>query len=151
VSVASVILTDVTHWTLADIEDAVRASWSADTCSPDDVARAPWHAGNPAWGHCDVTALVVNDIFGGDLVRGEVHAEGGERQGFHWWNRLPGGIELDLTYEQFRQGQVVSAAQVLPRLPGPLKRRREEYERFRERVAARLGAFDSADGGRTLG
>ncbi|WP_308296491.1 hypothetical protein [Streptomyces sp. ISL-44] len=45
-----------TPWTLADVEAAIRAGWSAETCSPDDVERAPWTADNPAWGHCDITA-----------------------------------------------------------------------------------------------
>ena len=44
--------------------DVMRASWAADTCSPDDLARAGWHPDNPAWGHCDITALLVNDLFG---------------------------------------------------------------------------------------
>jgi hypothetical protein len=43
-------------WTLKDIDEAPHASWAADTCSPDDLPRASWHSGNPAWGHCDITA-----------------------------------------------------------------------------------------------
>lgn len=54
-------------WTLSDIERAFRASWAADTCSPDDVDRADWQADNPAWGHCDVTALLLSHMLGGDL------------------------------------------------------------------------------------
>lgn len=131
--------------TLSDVERAVRAGWAADTCSPDDAARAAWHAGNPAWGHCDITALVVHDLFGGDLMLGEVHAAGGEQQGFHWWNRTAGGVEVDLTLEQFQQGQVVSAARLVKRPPGPLPRRRREYELLRERVAAHLGPPHAAE------
>ncbi|MBY8880035.1 YunG family protein [Actinacidiphila acidipaludis] len=133
-------------WTLAAIDRALRTSWAADTCSPDDVDRAAWHPGNPAWGHCDITALVLNDLFGGDLVVGEVH-DGGERAGHHWWNLLPSGIELDLTREQFRHGQVVSAARTVRRPPGPLPRRHAEYVLLRERVATRLGPLPApADG-----
>jgi len=124
-------------WNLLTLDDALRASWAADTCSPDDLARAGWQPNNPAWGHCDVTALVVNDIFGGDLMVGEVHC-GGEQHGFHWWNRLPSGVELDLTREQFRDGQTVTAARVVERPPGPL-RRWEEYLLLRERVIKHLG------------
>ncbi|MEU9181291.1 hypothetical protein AB0C90_31345 [Streptomyces sp. NPDC048550] len=43
-------MTTGTPWTLTDIEAAIRAGWSAETCSPDDVERAPWTADNPAWG-----------------------------------------------------------------------------------------------------
>ncbi|MCT2592739.1 hypothetical protein LHJ74_22970 [Streptomyces sp. N2-109] len=48
-------------WTLHEIDLALRASWSADTCSPDDAARESWHHGSPSWGHCDITALFVHD------------------------------------------------------------------------------------------
>lgn len=58
-------------WNLIDLDRALRAGWAADTCSPDD--QAEWQPGNPAWGHCDITALIVNDVFGGDLLVGEVH------------------------------------------------------------------------------
>ncbi|GIF67706.1 hypothetical protein Ais01nite_57410 [Asanoa ishikariensis] len=121
--------------TLIDIEHAVRASWAADTCSPDDLARAGWHPDNPAWGHCDVTALVLNDLFGGDLVLGDVHL-GGEQHGYHWWNRLPGGVEIDLTYEQFQSGQTVTAARAVRRPPGRPRRRADAYDLLRQRVMA---------------
>ncbi|GIF49203.1 hypothetical protein DFJ67_7851 [Asanoa ferruginea] len=124
--------------TLSDIERAVRASWAADTCSPDDVARAAWTPDNPAWGHCDITALLVSDVFGGDLMLGEVHLDG-IQHGYHWWNRLAGGIEIDLTRSQFRLGQVISGARPVPRPVGRPKRRYAEYELLRQRVDARLG------------
>jgi hypothetical protein len=129
-------VTGVIH-SLADIDRAIRASWAADTCSPDDVARSPWTVENPSWGQCDVTALVLNDLLGGDLVVGEVNL-GGERHGYHWWNRLPGGIEVDLTREQFHDGQVVTPGRTVERPPGPPPRRHREYLRLRQRVLDRL-------------
>lgn len=93
-----------TPWTLADIEAAIRAGWSADTCEPADISRIPWTAENPAWGQCDITAVVVQDIVGGELVLGEVFIDG-RQEGYHWWNLLPGGIRIDLTREQFRRGR----------------------------------------------
>ncbi len=128
----------VTPWSLLDIDRALRASWAADTCSPDDRERVEWLPGNPAWGHCDITALIVNDIFGGDLVVGEVYLDGAQRN-FHWWNKLPNGIELDLTREQFQLGETVTAARVVERPPGPLPRRYEEYLLLRERMTEHLG------------
>ncbi|MFE0042650.1 YunG family protein [Streptomyces albireticuli] len=127
----------MTPWNLLDLDRALRASWAADTCSPDDLARAGWEPGNPAWGHCDITALIVHDIFGGDLVVGEVRLDGNQ-QGFHWWNRLPSGVELDLTREQFQCGQTITADRVVERPPGPL-RRWDEYLLLRRRVIERLG------------
>ncbi|BBA95704.1 hypothetical protein RVR_671 [Actinacidiphila reveromycinica] len=122
-------------WNLRDLDHALRASWAADTCSPDD--RADWRPDNPAWGHCDITALVVHDVFGGLLLVGEVHLDGVQR-GHHWWNRLCSGVELDLTREQFRRGQTVGAPRALERPPGPLPRRWEDYLLLRSRVAAHL-------------
>nr|WP_265863521.1 hypothetical protein [Streptomyces sp. SKN60] len=123
-------------WNLLDLDRALRASWAADTSSPD--YQTEWVPDNPAWGHCDITALIVNDLFGGDLVVGEVHLDG-EQHGYHWWNRLPNGVELDLTREQFLRGELVGAARVVERPPGPLPRRWDEYLLLRTRVAARLG------------
>lgn len=125
-------------WNLLDLDKSLRASWAADTCSQDDLARAGWDPENPAWGHCDVTALIVNDIFGGDLMFGEVHLDG-DQQGFHWWNRLPSGVELDLTREQFTQGQTVTEVRVVERPPGRLPNRWDEYLLLRKRVIAHLG------------
>ena len=121
-------------WTLADVERVVRAAWGVDTCDPVDVAE--WHTGNPALGQCGVTALVLHDLFGGQLVLGEVHA-GGERTGVHYWNRFA-GLAVDLTREQFGPESVVTAGQVLDRPAGPPKRCREQYELLRERVFATL-------------
>lgn len=124
-------------FTLTVIEQALRGSWAADTCSPDDVARAAWEFSNPAWGHCDITALVVQDVFGGDLMLGEVYLDG-EQRGYHWWNRLPDGVEVDLTFEQFKLGETVTNGRIV-RPSGPLRRRVGEYELLRRRVADRIG------------
>jgi hypothetical protein len=129
---------------MAEIDRAMRASWAADTCSADDAARVPWTAANPAWGHCDVTALVVHDLLGGELMGGEVWLDG-EQLGYHWWNRLGAGVEVDLTREQFRRGEVVTSGRVVVRPAGPPRRRRREYELFRRRVMTELGTSpDSA-------
>ncbi|MGY1436793.1 YunG family protein [Streptomyces reniochalinae] len=124
---------------LGRLEWALRESWGADTCSPDDLARAGWSPANPSWGQCDVTALVVHDLLGGELMCGEVYAANGEQQGFHWWNRLPGGREIDLTRDQFRAGQVVTEGVTVPRPVGRPLRRAAEYTLLRGRVRARLG------------
>ncbi len=120
---------------LSDIEAALRSSWGPDTSPSDERTR--WDAGNPARGQCGVTALVVHDLLGGDLLRGEVHVDG-ERTDYHWWNRLGMGVEIDLTREQFRPDEVVTPGVVVPRPPGPPRRLNEEYERLRGRVLAEL-------------
>lgn len=122
-------------WTLADVERAVRMSWGADTCDPAD--RPDWHSGNPARGQCGVTALVLHDLFGGELVLGEVRVAG-ERTGSHYWNRFGTGLEVDLTRDQFRADEEIVGADVVQRPAGPPKRCRDEYDLLRGRVLARV-------------
>ena len=66
----------------------VRAAWGPDTCDPHGLEE--WRPDYPARSQCGVTALVVQDILGGDLVLGEVLV-GSAKVGNHYWNRLPDG------------------------------------------------------------
>ncbi|MFE4449583.1 hypothetical protein [Streptomyces sp. NPDC056796] len=124
---------------LTDIEAAVRDSWGPDTATP--AHRPHWDPGNPARDQCGVTALVLNDLLGGELIRGEVRVDG-ERVDFHWWNRLGPALEIDLTREQFAPHEIVSGGAVIER-PAEIVRLREEYEllgaRVRERLRTRAG------------
>lgn len=126
---------------LNDIEAAVRAGWGADTMPPE--CRARWTADNPARDQCGVTALVLHDLLGGELVRGEVHVQG-ERVDYHWWNRLGAGVEIDLTREQFGPEEKVVGGTVVRR-PPQIRRLREEYEVLRARVLEGLGAGQGGD------
>ncbi|MEV5157109.1 hypothetical protein [Streptomyces sp. NPDC053728] len=126
---------------LTDIEAAVRSSWDADTTTP--ARRARWNPGNPARDQCGVTALVVHDLLGGDLIRGEVRVDG-ERVDFHWWNRLGRGVEIDLTREQFDPHEIVTGGEVVER-PAEIVRLREEYELLSARVLERLRGRSRAD------
>jgi hypothetical protein len=123
--------------TLTGIETAVRRSWSVETCDPVDVDRWSWE--NPALGQCGATALVIQDLMGGELLSAEVRHADGSRQGMHNWNRLPCGLEIDLTREQFRAGEEVQTPRVVARR-GPLPGRAvEEYLRLRRSVFSELG------------
>src|SRR4051794_1514898 len=88
---------------LGTLEVLLRQCWCERTCDPVDLAD--WSAENPARGQCGVTALVVQDLLGGAVLMAEVHNADGSRQGVHYWNRLNGGVELDLTREQFLDGE----------------------------------------------
>jgi hypothetical protein len=122
--------------TLADIQSAIRASWSAATCDPVDLDD--WSPHNPSRGQCGVTALVLNDLLGGQVLAAEVLGADGSRQGAHLWNRLAGGVEVDLTREQFTAGEIVQEPRVIERPPGPPVRCRDQYETLRDAVRARL-------------
>lgn len=63
----------------------LRESWSAKTSGVAD---------NPARGQCNVTALVVNDLFGGDILKTPLP------EGDHFYNRID-GQRIDLTDSQF--------------------------------------------------
>ena len=104
-------------WSLDQVAAALRASWSVGTCDPVDVPL--WHAGNPARGQCGASSFVVQDLLGGELVLAEVRFADGTRQGVHYWNRLPDGTEVDLTREQFTDGEQIVYPTVVTRLPGP--------------------------------
>jgi hypothetical protein len=121
--------------------DALRrhflAAWGADTCYPD--MSEEWTPENPSRDQCGMTALVVQDILGGDLIIAEVHVEGAQI-GHHYWNRLPDGSELDLTADQFRPDEQVVGGTVIVRPPNAPRYHREQYERLRGRVFERLAA-----------
>lgn len=117
------------------LQRAIRASWCLETCDPTDAAG--WAPTNPSLGHCAVSALVVHDFFGGELLEAEVLFQNGSRQGFHYWNRLA-GVEVDLTRDQFKSQEIVQEPQVIARLPGLPWQAEEQYRVFRERVNAAL-------------
>jgi hypothetical protein len=70
---------------------AIARAWSKET----SMEPSRWSEENRAWGQCAVTALVVQDFLGGDLVRGQIH------DASHYWNRIASGEEVDLTASQF--------------------------------------------------
>lgn len=130
--------------TPAAVETAVRAAWSRDTC---DESDAPvWSPANPARGQCGPTALTVQDLLGGELLLAEVWGADGSWLGYHWWNRLPGGPELDLTRDQFGPGEVVQLPRAVERPPGRPRRCAAQYDRLRARVLAALGADGAGPG-----
>ena len=115
------------------LRQTLRAAWGADTCDPDDLDD--WRPDNPSRGQCGVTALVVQDLLGGELILGEVFV-GHDKVGYHYWNRLPDGSEVDFTADQFHPGEVVVGGQVQQRPPGAPRRCREQYALLRQRVFA---------------
>jgi hypothetical protein len=122
---------------LDEVTRAIEASWSDETC--DEADRADWRPGNPSRGQCGVSALVLHDHLGGVLLLADVTVDG-VRTGFHYWNRLPDGRELDLTRAQFAADEIVGEPAVVIRPPGPVGRSRAQYELLAARVSDRLGS-----------
>lgn len=74
--------------------EAIRDAWCRETSANPTL----WNDDLPMHGQCAVTALVVQDALGGDLLRSTICGVS------HYWNRLPwayGYGHLDLTRCQF--------------------------------------------------
>ncbi|MEM1066073.1 MAG: hypothetical protein AAF771_14705 [Pseudomonadota bacterium] len=88
--------TDMPPFEAAAVRAALERAWSLET------ARQ-WTADNPASGQCNVTAAVICDLFGGEVLRTPL---GGL---WHYYNRID-GARHDLTDSQFvRPGALFSA------------------------------------------
>ena len=61
--------------------------WSIET-------SGNWLADNPARGQCNVTALLINELFGGEILKTSLP------EGDHFYNRID-GERIDLTASQF--------------------------------------------------
>ncbi len=122
---------EVSAITLGDLERALRGSWARDTS--DDPGE--WTEGNPALGHCGVTALMLREYLGGEILIANVFRDG-ERVGRHGWNLLPSGLAVDLTRCQFTAAEELGE----PKVGEPLvaRRARDRYELFASRVRQRL-------------
>ena len=70
------------------IESLLLQCWSSETSSL-------WCQDNPARGQCDVTAIVINDFFGGEILKTFIDGQP------HFYNRID-GINYDFTASQFQ-------------------------------------------------
>lgn len=127
-------MTGMSRLSVERVSEAIRASWSADTCDPVDL---PWSRANPSRGQCGTSALVMHDLIGGELLVAEVVRKHGSKQGHHYWNRLPDGSEIDLTLDQFSADEVVQTGRVVVRPPGRPRRCADQYETLSRRVRER--------------
>jgi hypothetical protein len=114
--------------------------WSRETTSD----REYWTPENPAWYQCGPTAVLVKDLYGGEILMGEVIIKDPEcirkRQPLpHFWNRLPDGKEIDLTREQFppwtriTEGKPISESLLLK-----IPILRQKYDILRKKVEEQI-------------
>lgn len=97
--------------------------WEKGTAHP----SYPWTPENPAAGHCLVTASLVQDIMGGELVKCKVGKV------THYYNQIDNKT-LDLTKSQFKGPVTYSESVVIPR--GQVLKNlftKQRYELLKER------------------
>lgn len=78
-----------TYRSISALRHALEHAWSPASSSKYSIE-------SPARGQCSVTALVVQDIFGGEILKTRTDA------GTHFYNRI-GRERCDLTLSQFDQ------------------------------------------------
>jgi hypothetical protein len=93
-------LARVTRVPMGRLAEAIRRSWGNDTSVDPDLTGLC-----PSRGQCAVTALVVQDYLGGDLLRATVDGTS------HYWNRLTNGEIVDLSREQFESFEPINVEQ----------------------------------------
>lgn len=72
----------------------ISSVWRVETAALN--CHKDWSPENPAFGQCAVTAALVFDLLGGEIIRTEVDGFGS-----HYYNRFASGSEVDLTRSQF--------------------------------------------------
>ena len=71
----------------------LRSSWCKETAHPS--YQKDWTEENPAYGQCAVTALIMQEILGGDIYECTVNRKR------HFYNVTSDGKIYDFTQEQF--------------------------------------------------
>lgn len=79
---------------------ACLAAWSEETCTA--RMRGDWSKENPTAGQCSITAFLVQEFFGGEIMGLPL-----EDGGMHCFNRIDGVI-VDLACEQFGKDSVLN-------------------------------------------
>lgn len=72
-----------------EIREVLRKSWSIHSSTK-------WTPANPAKGQCGVTALVIHDLFGGEIRKTRLS------EGWHYYNEIS-GKRMDFTDSQFAE------------------------------------------------
>ncbi|MEM9796537.1 MAG: hypothetical protein AAF919_08610 [Pseudomonadota bacterium] len=120
----------------AKLRAALAQAWSTETA-------VQWTADNPASGQCNVTAAIVHDLFGGDVLRTRLEGV------WHYYNRLD-GHRYDLTDSQFTapgarftapeayQDQLSTRDAAMETIP------EREYVALRQALLRELGAHPAA-------
>jgi len=103
----------------------LKNAWCKESCSPS--LRENWPNGNIAKGQCFVTAVAVQEAFGGEIFELKI----AEKE-IHYYNIIDGEI-VDLSSEQFGERITVdfyragSPSNVALRMSDPIKKERYAF------------------------
>lgn len=92
--------------TLGEFYFALLNAWTIETCS--ERFRDEWSQENPSVGQCTITAALVREYFGGEIM-GLPLTDGG----MHSFNRID-GIIVDLACEQFGENALLDFDNAVP-------------------------------------
>lgn len=82
---------------MENLETIFNLSWELRTCYKDK--KHLWNENEPYIGQCAISALIVNDLLGADIMKVKVGKES------HYYNILDGEI-IDYTKFQYKSGSV---------------------------------------------
>ncbi len=114
------------------LEELLEWNWSRQTCYP--ASRQLWHKGHKAIGQCAVTALWIQEVYGGQLVKSKKYD--------HIWNLLPDKTEHDFSRSQFLGENIilpidlkVARYSVLNGAPAIRAQTQQRYELLKRKLA----------------
>ena len=126
---------------IAQLRRIIEPGWSSAT-----AWKGRFLPERPSTNQCAVTAMLVQDMLGGDLV--ETHVNGV----LHFFNRLPDGQDIDLTRDQFPADAVAAGERLRTR--GSLVRAGDVQRRYlllKAAVGKRLARHCAARGANDRG
>lgn len=107
--------------TIGELYLALLKAWNVETCSV--RFRPVWSETNPTAGQCTITARIVYELFGGEVLG--LPLNGG---GMHSFNRIDGVI-IDLACEQFGKDALLHFENAVPVDPDHLLEGGDKAER----------------------
>lgn len=95
---------------LVQIEWFLYQAWSKESSySPDDYEQH-----DKSYGQCAVTALLLQDILSGEIMRGWAINKEENVRVRHYWNRF-GDTHVDCTWKQFPEGTTIIESKLAQR------------------------------------
>jgi hypothetical protein len=80
---------------------------------------------------------MLQDLLGGELLLARATVSG-QPVGWHHWCRLAGGVEVDLTGDQFGPHEQLGQPRIVTRPDGPPRRGADQYALLRDHVLTTL-------------